>query len=130
MMNRESMRGYFTVFNTANSSRIYSPEDQKILEAEYSRNPKPDRAARLEIVSRVALGEKEVQVSSSLVIVDTCTDPRSRSGSRTDARIPDGNLGRSKVTKYFLTYTRLRKHPQLNPKRPRKVKKMRSCRTR
>ncbi|OMP87875.1 Homeobox protein YOX1, partial [Diplodia seriata] len=39
-----------------------SPEDQKILEAEYQRNSKPDKAARLEIVKRVALGEKEVQI--------------------------------------------------------------------
>lgn len=32
------------------------------MEAEYQRNNKPDKAARLEIVKRVALGEKEVQV--------------------------------------------------------------------
>lgn len=42
--------------------RRTSPEDQKILEAEYQRNNKPDKAARLEIVKRVALGEKEVQI--------------------------------------------------------------------
>lgn len=41
----------------------YSPEDQATLEAEYKRNPKPDKTARLEIVKSVALGEKEVQVS-------------------------------------------------------------------
>jgi len=41
---------------------VYSPEDHAILEAEYRRNPKPDKAARASIVSRVALGEKEVQV--------------------------------------------------------------------
>lgn len=40
-----------------------SPEDQAILEAEYQRNSKPDKAARMSIVNRVALGEKEVQVS-------------------------------------------------------------------
>ena len=39
-----------------------SKEDEDILKAEYQRNPKPDKAARLEIVRRVALGEKEVQV--------------------------------------------------------------------
>ena len=39
-----------------------SPEDQAILEAEYKRNPKPDKAARMEIVKRVGLGEREVQV--------------------------------------------------------------------
>ncbi|EKG20838.1 Homeobox [Macrophomina phaseolina MS6] len=42
--------------------RRTSPEDQKVLEAEYQRNTKPDKAARLEIVKRVALGEKEVQI--------------------------------------------------------------------
>jgi hypothetical protein len=40
----------------------YSPEDHAILEAEYQRNPKPDKTARANIVSRVSLGEKEVQV--------------------------------------------------------------------
>ena len=40
-----------------------SPEDQAILEAEYERNCKPDKPARMEVVKRVALGEKEVQVS-------------------------------------------------------------------
>ncbi|GAB7365951.1 hypothetical protein MBLNU230_g7279t1 [Neophaeotheca triangularis] len=39
-----------------------SPEDQAVLEAAYKRDPKPDRAARLEIVDQVALGEKEVQI--------------------------------------------------------------------
>jgi hypothetical protein len=42
-----------------------SPEDHAILEAEYSKNPKPDKIARANIVNRVALGEKEVQVSAS-----------------------------------------------------------------
>ncbi|OJD33227.1 homeobox transcription [Diplodia corticola] len=42
--------------------RRTSPEDQKILEAEYQKDSKPDKAARLEIVKRVALGEKEVQI--------------------------------------------------------------------
>jgi hypothetical protein len=39
-----------------------SPEDQATLEAEYKRNPKPDKAARIEIVKKISLGEKEVQV--------------------------------------------------------------------
>ena len=42
---------------------FFSPQDQAILEAEYEKNSKPDKAARAEIVKRVALGEKEVQVS-------------------------------------------------------------------
>ncbi|KAK5010652.1 hypothetical protein LTR28_008521, partial [Elasticomyces elasticus] len=42
--------------------RRTSPEDQAILEAEYLRNPKPDKQARIDIVGRVALGEKEVQI--------------------------------------------------------------------
>ncbi|KAF2774127.1 FAD/NAD(P)-binding domain-containing protein [Teratosphaeria nubilosa] len=39
-----------------------SPEDQAILEAAYKRDPKPDKAARLELVQQVQLGEKEVQI--------------------------------------------------------------------
>ena len=40
----------------------YSKEDEDILKSEYLKNPKPSKAARLEIVKKVALGEKEVQV--------------------------------------------------------------------
>lgn len=40
-----------------------SPEDQAVLEAYYARDPKPDKAARVDLVQHVALGEKEVQVS-------------------------------------------------------------------
>lgn len=41
---------------------LHSPEDQATLEAEYKRNSKPDKAARMEILKKVSLGEKEVQV--------------------------------------------------------------------
>ena len=40
-----------------------SPEDQAILESEFQKNPKPAKAARMAIVERVNMGEKEVQVS-------------------------------------------------------------------
>ena len=40
-----------------------SPEDQVVLEAYYAHDPKPDKTARLDLVKKVALGEKEVQVS-------------------------------------------------------------------
>ncbi len=43
-----------------------SPADQAILEAEYKQNPKPNKAARAEIVEKVSLNEKEVQVRISL----------------------------------------------------------------
>jgi hypothetical protein len=33
-----------------------------MLEAEYKQNPKPNKAARAEIVEKVSLNEKEVQV--------------------------------------------------------------------
>jgi hypothetical protein len=46
---------------------VYSPEDHAVLEAEYQRNPKPDKVARASIVSRVSLGEKEVQVCFSVI---------------------------------------------------------------
>ncbi|KAM0719647.1 hypothetical protein Q7P37_003778 [Cladosporium fusiforme] len=39
-----------------------SAEDQTILEDAYKRDPKPDKAARQELVKKVALGEKEVQI--------------------------------------------------------------------
>ncbi|KAN0122498.1 hypothetical protein V8E51_000824 [Hyaloscypha variabilis] len=39
-----------------------SPQDQAILEAEYKQNPKPNKAARAEIVEKVTLNEKEVQI--------------------------------------------------------------------
>ncbi|KAL4778204.1 hypothetical protein BJX76DRAFT_153071 [Aspergillus varians] len=42
--------------------RRTSPEDHAILEAEYQRNPKPDKVSRTNIVGRVSLGEKEVQI--------------------------------------------------------------------
>jgi hypothetical protein len=42
---------------------VGSAEDQAVLEAAYRRDSKPDKAARLELVRQVALGEKEVQVS-------------------------------------------------------------------
>ncbi|RAO67637.1 uncharacterized protein BHQ10_003649 [Talaromyces amestolkiae] len=42
--------------------RRTSPEDHAILEAEYKKNPKPDKVSRASIVSQVSLGEKEVQI--------------------------------------------------------------------
>ncbi|KAL6715647.1 Homeobox protein yox1 [Lecanora helva] len=45
--------------------RRTSPQDQAVLEAEFERDPKPDKSARLSIVNRVALGEKEVQLCSN-----------------------------------------------------------------
>ena len=40
-----------------------SPKDSATLEAEYKLNPKPNKAARADIVEKVELNEKEVQVS-------------------------------------------------------------------
>lgn len=54
-----------------------SPEDQAILEAEFEQNSKPDKATRMEIVKKVALGEKEVQVSLSRVFVEPRVDQHS-----------------------------------------------------
>ncbi|KAJ5032525.1 uncharacterized protein L3040_009126 [Drepanopeziza brunnea f. sp. 'multigermtubi'] len=39
-----------------------SPADQAVLEAEYRQNPKPNKAARADIVEKVSLNEKEVQI--------------------------------------------------------------------
>lgn len=46
----------------ADKCNIRSPEDQAFLEAQYKENPKPNKAARAEIVRSVRLNEKEVQV--------------------------------------------------------------------
>lgn len=43
-----------------------------LLEEAYKSNPKPDKQARLEIVDRVSLNEKEVQVRIRLL---TCVPP-------------------------------------------------------
>lgn len=43
-------------------------QDKAILESAYNANPKPDKAARLDIVKRVSLNEKEVQVSLSIAL--------------------------------------------------------------
>ena len=48
---------------------ISSPEDHGVLEAAYIRDPKPDKAARLELVKQVALGEKEVQVGIFIPLI-------------------------------------------------------------
>ena len=50
-----------------------SAQDKTILEDAYNMNPKPDKAARLNIVNRVTLNEKEVQVSLGRC---NSTDPR------------------------------------------------------
>lgn len=42
--------------------RRTSPQDHALLETAYQRNSKPDKNERIEIVSQVELGEKEVQV--------------------------------------------------------------------
>ncbi|KAJ5267083.1 hypothetical protein N7478_009891 [Penicillium angulare] len=42
--------------------RRTSPEDHAILESEYQKNSKPDKVSRTNIVNRVSLGEKEVQI--------------------------------------------------------------------
>lgn len=77
--------------------RGYSPEDHAILEAEYQKNPKPDKVSRTNIVDRVSLGEKEVQVRGAktphfqnLLTVDRVADS-CRSGSKTAARTTAGN---------------------------------------
>ena len=41
---------------------MHRTKDKMILEEAYNSNPKPDKQARLDIVQRVSLNEKEVQV--------------------------------------------------------------------
>jgi hypothetical protein len=66
---RESGRGMFRLLVEPLKvliSYLFSPEDFAILEAEYLQNERPDKAARIEIVQRVDMTEKEVQVHSPI----------------------------------------------------------------
>lgn len=70
---------------------VRSAKDKSILEAAYHANPKPDKAARLEIVNRVSLNEKEVQVSTATLykaisLRGPIAKTLPRSGSRTEGR--------------------------------------------
>jgi hypothetical protein len=49
--------------------RRTSPQDHALLEMAYQRNSKPDKNERIEIVSQVELGEKEVQVSQPATVI-------------------------------------------------------------
>ena len=52
--------------------RRTSPEDQVILESEFEKNDKPDKAARRVLASKVkGMGEKEVQVSATTKTCNT-----------------------------------------------------------
>ncbi|KAI9873544.1 MAG: hypothetical protein M1830_000295 [Pleopsidium flavum] len=77
--------------------RRTSPEDHAILEAEYQRNSKPDKAARMDIVNRVALGEKEVQVS---VFGERLH--RSWDGKLRVSNLTSGNACSQRLTRGFL----------------------------
>lgn len=54
--------GIYMIANGETSSKFNSAKDKMILEDAYNNNPKPDKQARLDIVNRVSLNEKEVQV--------------------------------------------------------------------
>jgi hypothetical protein len=47
-----------------------------ILEEAYNNNPKPDKQARLDIVQRVSLNEKEVQVRTDTELRPNLPDAR------------------------------------------------------
>ena len=73
-------------------------KDKAVLETAYNSNPKPDKAARLDIVKRVSLNEKEVQVSPTLrhacvpgIRGQLALTATRRSGSRTGVRTIGGN---------------------------------------
>lgn len=70
-------------------SQAYRAKDKGVLEAAYNANPKPDKPARLEIVSRVSLNEKEVQVSST-------TLPSTQEGILLPIHLPDASLPQSR----------------------------------
>lgn len=57
----------FPTLTRANCS-CCSAKDKMILEDSYKNNAKPDKQARLDIVNRVSLSEKEVQVRGYCLI--------------------------------------------------------------
>ena len=48
--------------HTRTKRKRTSPEDLAVLEAEYEKNPRPDKTSRIKVVERVSLSDKEVQV--------------------------------------------------------------------
>ncbi|KUJ22720.1 uncharacterized protein LY89DRAFT_680839 [Mollisia scopiformis] len=58
----EGLGGFEARAENKQKRKRTSPQDQAILEAEYKQNPKPNKAARAEIVEKVSLNEKEVQI--------------------------------------------------------------------
>lgn len=58
--------------------RRTSPQDQAILEEEYKKCDRPDKAQRIEIAKRVELGEKEVQVRNHFSIAGNFHFPCAR----------------------------------------------------
>ena len=94
------------VFEILSLTSFCRAMDKMILEEAYSNNAKPDKQARLDIVSNVSLNEKEVQVSSYIPAQNGDSNyelPRrlsrvwltmlsvSRSGSRTDDKMTGEN---------------------------------------
>ncbi|MCJ1356286.1 MAG: hypothetical protein MMC33_006280 [Icmadophila ericetorum] len=88
--------------------RRTSPEDQAILEAEYRRNSKPDKKARMEIVSRVALGEKEVQVYKPGFLHSSLGEGYAY-GSRIAAKLRGADLGLPNRAKFSPLCTQAKK---------------------
>ncbi|THY36614.1 hypothetical protein D6D01_00286, partial [Aureobasidium pullulans] len=80
--------------------RRTSPDDQKILEEAYAKNSKPDKATRMDIVSRVALGEKEVQVSQSHPNPNYAStlNPSSYSSPHTADQLEDSSISQIDAT--------------------------------
>lgn len=69
---RPTPRARLSITPSALTTTSCSKEDEDVLKSEYLKNPKPDKAARLEIVRKVALGEKEVQVSANFSTSRVC----------------------------------------------------------
>lgn len=63
---KESEKKKQQLLTTHLLTRLSSAKDKVVLESAYNANPKPDKAARLDIVKRVSLNEKEVQVRAPM----------------------------------------------------------------
>ncbi|EME48728.1 hypothetical protein DOTSEDRAFT_142040 [Dothistroma septosporum NZE10] len=85
--------------------RRTSPEDQGVLEAAYKRDPKPDKAARLELVKGVQLGEKEVQASEAIWFQNRRQSSRRKSRPLLPHEVAHFQMSRAAGSTTGLAYT-------------------------
>jgi Homeodomain len=85
-----------------------SPEDHAVLEAAYQENSKPDKSERMEIVKRVTLTEKEVQVCEAQGQRERGnTESFGRYGFKIEDKMTDENRDHCYLMRWYLTFATL-----------------------